>query len=121
MEDPPDLSGLSVAEDFPLDRILAVLSDPLAVYTVSALSVGERVPLTDLADLVTGWVYADASQAAGPADRDRIRLLLYHVYLPKLDALDIVEFDAEAQTVVLREQSADFETILEWAQGLDAA
>ncbi|ELZ13948.1 hypothetical protein C477_21370 [Haloterrigena salina JCM 13891] len=81
------------------DDLLGVLSDRYARYVLSHLSDESTVTLDALADTATGLKATETGSIATPGDRDEIRVRLYHLVLPKLDAAGYLEFDSETQTV----------------------
>jgi hypothetical protein len=85
--------------DLPSDEALSALSDPYVRHTLRSLHGRRSAALDDLADVVTGMAAASAGTVATAAERDRTRLRLYHVVLPKLDALGYVAFDPDERTV----------------------
>jgi len=78
----------------------------------------ESASLETLADLVTGWV------AAGPGpDRsvthDDVRVGLYHVHLPVLEAAGLVDRDPDGERVAFGGLSSAEETVLDAALAAD--
>lgn len=120
MIDPSDFSALDEFEtELPLTRLLTAFSDPLARYTVYYVSEESSVSLDRLADVMTGWTNAHTGELATQADRDRTRLLLYHVHLPLLDSLDVLQFDADARMIRINEHSTPMESFIGWVRGLE--
>lgn len=101
-EDHPgaDVGSLRELEgEIPLDEILDVLSDDHARYALYWLGEHPDATLEQLADVVTGIDAAATDAIATPSDRERARIHLYHVVLPKLDAHGYLDFDADDRTV----------------------
>lgn len=120
MTDHPDYSTFDEFEDeLPVRALLETLSDPFARYTVYYLYEETTASLDTLADAIIGWVNSNTGQIATRSDRDRARLLLYHVHLPMLDSLDAVQFDAENRTVIMKNVSPTMESFIEWLRHLD--
>ena len=94
--------------------IFSVLDEPLARSTLWYVQdESEEVSLTHLADVLTGWVNEGSGDVPTVDDRDRIRLLLYHVHLPKLDSLGLVRFDHTEKTVARGEIPAQVQAVLD--------
>ena len=79
---------------------VSLLSSPMARQTLDYLTGTSTTTVGELADVLTGIEATAADALATPADRRRVRILLYHCVLPRLDAAGYVDFDAEEQTVV---------------------
>lgn len=120
MVDPPDPFGLDEFEgELPVRDLLMTLAKPLARYTVYYLFEETSDSLDQLADVVTGWVNASTGVIATRSDRDRTRMLLYHVYLPTLDSLDVLQFDADSRTIAMDNTSPTMESFIEQIRHLD--
>lgn len=120
MIDPSDLTDLDEFEnDLPITALMTAMGDPMARYTVYYVSQESQVSLDLLADVVTGWTNAGSGTLASRGDRNRTRLLLYHVHLPVLDTLGVVTFDADARTVQAATHSPPLKSFLEWLKGLE--
>lgn len=85
-------------EDPGWDLLAAVLKRPYRQHVVSM--VAEATDPISLDTLASTLAEHDQFQldAAGP-EQDRFSLWLHHVDLPKLDALGVLEYDYQAQTV----------------------
>lgn len=81
------------------DVLLDVLSDRYARYVLSHLSDESTATLDVLADTATGLAATETGSIKTPEDREEIRVRLYHLVLPKLDAAGYLEFDSETRTV----------------------
>ncbi|WP_126663239.1 DUF7344 domain-containing protein [Haloterrigena salifodinae] len=81
------------------DVLLNVLSDRYARYVLCHLSDESTATLDALTDTATGLAATESGAIATPGDREEIRLRLYHLVLPKLDAAGYLEFDSETRTV----------------------
>lgn len=97
-EDAPNEIGEDVAEQS-LDEIFSLLSNRYVRYTLLSLSDEPTTTFEQLTDAVVGMEAAERDAIASPTDRERIRIRLYHVTLPKLEAADYVDFDTEEETV----------------------
>lgn len=117
MPDPPDpFDGAEFAAEQPDWELLASVADPISRYTLAYLRREGSATLDTIATVVTGWTNASTGQIATTADRDRVRTALYHVHLPKLAAVGLVEFDPVAKTASMREPSPSTRAFLDWVQ-----
>ncbi|MFB6129280.1 MAG: hypothetical protein ABEJ28_00470 [Salinigranum sp.] len=115
-----DLSKLAELEDqLPLDAVFGALSDPIARYALYYLVAEESASLDGLADVVAGWMNASDDAVATPADRDRVRLLLFHVHLPKLDDAELLRFDPGAKEATAVDLPEEFLAMLERLRRID--
>lgn len=112
MTDVPDCRALADQDGLPVEELVRTFSDPVARYAVSYLASVESASLDELADVVTGWANAESDGVASATDRDRLRLELYHVYLPKLADLDVVAFDPDDRTATIVAPSDTTEGLL---------
>lgn len=120
MVDPPDPYELNEFEDeLPVRALLMTLAEPLSRYTVYHLFEANSDSLAHLSDVVTGWTNASTGRIATRSDRDRTRMLLYHVYLPTLDSLDVLQFDAGNRTVAMDKTSPTMEAFIKQIRHLD--
>lgn len=114
MTEPPIPFALNEFEDeLPVRDLLMTLTEPRARYAVYYLSDETSDSVTHLADVVTGWVNASTGMVATRADRDRTRMLLYHVDLPTLDSLDVLQFDPANRTVTMEKISPTMESFID--------
>lgn len=95
------------------------MADPISRYTVYYLFEETSDSLDHLSDVVTGWTNASTGLIATRSDRDRIQMLLYHVYLPTLDSLDVVRFDADSRTITMDNASPTMESFIQQLRQLD--
>lgn len=85
--------------DVPRPEDFELLSDRCIRDTVSYLATKPCSSLDHLSTVVAGMDAAASNTAAFPADRDRVRLLLYHSILPRLNERGYLEFDHQEQTI----------------------
>lgn len=114
MTEMPDVDAVGTEDGIAVGDVVEVLSAPIPRYTVRYLLEAETATLEELADVVTGWENADTGAVASKTDRDRLRIDLYHVHLPRLDAMDVVAFDPTEKTASLAAAPDTIEPILEW-------
>ncbi|WP_254763740.1 DUF7344 domain-containing protein [Natrinema marinum] len=97
--DPDPFVLRAAAGELPVDDVLRLLTDRYARYAIVYLHDHPTVTLEELADVVVATDASVRGSIAEPSDRDPIRTQLYHVILPRLEALGFVAFDAEANAV----------------------
>lgn len=120
MVDGPDPFEIDAFEaELPVRDLLVALNDPLARRAVYYLYEETDDTVDHLADVVTGWTNASTGTIATRTDRDRTRLLLYHVHLPMLDSVDVLQFHPVDRTVTMDGVSPAMESFLERIRGLD--
>ncbi len=94
--------NLDVIEEFPMTNGLSrteqysLLSSPERRATMHALA--GRTSSVALADLAATLVEDDRWPSDDDGDR-RIAATLHHIHLPKMDAVDIIDYDADANVV----------------------
>ncbi len=120
MGDPPNPIRLNEFEDkLPIRDLLMTLTKPRARYSVYYLYEVKSDSLDHLADIVTGWMNASTGMIATRSDRDRTRMLLYHVHLPTLDSLDVLQFDPANRTVTMDDISPIMESFIDQIRRLN--
>ena len=80
-------------------RELRALANPLARHTVRFIDAHPKATLDEVADAVAGFEAADTDAIVTASTRDRFQIKLYHVVLPRLDDVGLVQFDRTARTV----------------------
>lgn len=80
-----------------LDCLGQVLSDPRRQRTLDALGMSgaDSTDLETLTDAVASQEYEDDA-----SHRDRVENALHHAHLPKLDELDLLDYDHATREVV---------------------
>ena len=96
----PDLRPLrDAADELPFDDVVRLLGDRNTRVVLVSLHDHPTPTLEELADVVAATEASETATIAEPADRDRIRLRLYHAILPRLDELGFIAFDPETTAV----------------------
>lgn len=102
-----------------LDRVLEGLSRERDRHILYHLMDNEPTEFDELVDAIAA-VEAGRSAAAVPDDvHEEIRTKLYHMRLPKLEDLGIIEFDERSGAVRYRNPPPHFEEFLHLARDLD--
>lgn len=94
-------SNATVTSPDTVDSCLDLLSNQYRRFLLYYLREHGDATLTELTDVLTGWL---ATLAGTDADRrrfERTDVSLRHVYLPELRAADLVEYDRETGVVTL--------------------
>ncbi len=95
--DPLALS--SAVDGRPIDDVFRLLASPIARATIVYCHQQPRPTLAELADVIAGVTASAEGTIASPADRDRIRIRLYHETLPRLEDMELLAFDEESGAV----------------------
>lgn len=90
----PEASRAGRADRIGLDDLFDALRARWRRRAVRYLA--ERSPVAATADEFVADLFA---LSATPDDRSSVRTAFHHTHLPKLDALDVVDYDCEAGTV----------------------
>lgn len=97
---PIDLDALETVEsEIDPAAVSTVIGDPFARYTIVALHGRATISLDHMAEVVVGFDAVGRETIAGPPARDRVRVRLHHVTLPKLDELGYLSYDHGAGAV----------------------
>lgn len=95
------------AEILELDFVYEALSHPRRRYLCYSLLSGTRWTLRELATKLVAWEQDCPEQDVAEYEIDDVYVSLYHVHLPKLVKLGIVEFeDGEDEEVVVAAENA---------------
>lgn len=116
--EPDSRRGLDRLDDVD-DAVFAALADRERRAVVYFLHEHGTATVAELADVVTGWVHG-ARGVATSDDRERVRVALHHVHLPRLAAAGLVTYDADGQRVELATLTAAEEALVAWAADVDA-
>lgn len=113
-DDAPDVLARILATDVDED-VLRALGSREQRYTLYHLLDHERVTLSELADVLAGWLATTESRVTTSADRSALRIALYHNHLPQLANAGLVDFDATASVVDRSPQSTAERELIEAA------
>lgn len=99
-----------------VDAVLAALRHPRRRYLLSALAERDSArSLTGLATDVVAREDDEPRENVTTEARERCRIALHHVHLPKLTALGIVDYDPDGEPTV---QAADTDQVSAVLDGL---
>lgn len=97
-DDTPDVLGRILAADVD-EAVLRALGTREQRYTLYHLLDHERATLSELADVLAGWMATTECRVTTDVDRSSLRIALYHNHLPQLASAGLVDFDAADRTV----------------------
>lgn len=113
-DDAPDVLARILSADVDED-VLRALGTREQRYTLYHLLDHERVTLSELADVLAGWMATTERRVTTDVDRSSLRVALYHNHLPRLESAGLVDFDAAASVVDRSPLSADERELVEAA------
>lgn len=105
--------------DQPIDRILEALATPRRRYTCYHLQESDTADLDDLAQAVAAMEKGRSPDEIRSEVIDDVKADLYHHALPKLSALDVIEYDSRSKMVRYRHPPDHFEQFLDIARDHD--
>ncbi|WP_458206682.1 DUF7344 domain-containing protein [Haladaptatus sp. NG-SE-30] len=85
-------------------------------YTMYLLLEWDRVSVDELADILTGWLYATEYRMTTPVDRDQLVTDLHRTHIPLLETAGLVVYDERQGELRLGDLSLSVVQLLEWAQ-----
>lgn len=88
-----------MGRDDETDRLLRVLADRRRRYALTLLRDLGTVTLADLADELAEWEHGTTIDRIPPEAVKSLYMSLYHRHVPKLEAVDLVEYDQERDLV----------------------
>ena len=83
-----------------LEFVYEALAHPRRRYIVYSLLSSSRWTLTELATKLVAWERDIPEEDVADIDRDEMYVSLYHVHIPKLIELDIIEFEEGEEEIV---------------------
>lgn len=106
----------SDGDGLPVDAVFDALRHPHRRYVLYHLSDrSEDASIAELAERIVDWEAERAGGSGRISRRERMVVALYHTHLPKLDELDLVEYDRERDRVTRCEGTTGIEPYLEFA------
>jgi len=116
-EQPAETSGLPSER---LDTLLRALAAEPRRMIYIYLAEHDSATVTELTDVVVGWVKA-RGRDADACNWDDTRTALHHRHLPVLDDAGIVTYDADQQTATLASLPPSTTEVLATITDLDSA
>lgn len=114
--------GLTVCSDGgeeQVDRLLDALGTYRRRCVLYCLLESESADLTEIARAVAAMEGRHPPDEISPEVLENVKADLYHHTLPKLAALNVIEYDPRTETVCYRHPPAHLEEFLELTQELD--
>jgi hypothetical protein len=113
----PDAEGSD--HDIDRDDVFDVLSNPRRRYALHLVRDEDEVELGEVAEQVAAWENDTSVESVGSDQRKHAYTALQQRHLPRMDELDVVEFDRRAGTVSPAEGLDEFDIYLEVVEGRD--
>lgn len=98
------------------DDVYRALASRRRRYAVYALMEWDRVSMDELADVLTGWLYASEYRMATPDDRNRLITELRHEHVHMLRKAGLAGYDSSGDGLVLPELAYPVARLLRWAR-----
>jgi DNA-binding transcriptional ArsR family regulator len=103
-----------------IDRILSGLDDPRRRYVLYYLDEADDAYIEDVARQVAAWE-RDCDTDDVPAEaRKRVEIQLYHVHLPMLEDLDLIDYDQRSGGVCFKNPPDALPEFLELASSVES-
>ncbi|WP_433631016.1 DUF7344 domain-containing protein [Halomicrococcus sp. NG-SE-24] len=100
-----------------LQPVYEAIAHPRRRYLVYTLSEDTEWTLDELATKLAAWVTDTPEAEIATLTHDEMYVSLYHAHVPKLVELDVIEFDADTETITPGENAAQVLAVLEGAGG----
>jgi len=97
------------------DDVYRALSSTSRRYTLYTLFEWHQITLDELADVLTGWLYAGEYRMATPADREQLLDELQYRDIQLLRESDLIDYDPREELLVSSEYSPSVVRLLKWA------
>jgi len=96
------------------DTVFQTLGSRRRRYTLHYLRhTGEPVTIRDLSEQLAAWELGKERTAITPKERKRLYTALHQTHLPKMDSLDVVEYDRDRGVVSLTDHVGQFDIYLD--------
>jgi hypothetical protein len=103
-------------EAFGPDEIFHLLQNQRRRQVLRRLrDVEDRVAMADLAEQVAAWEHDTTVEALTSTERQRVYIALYQRHLPKLDDMDVIDYNQSRGVVEPRPRAASVTSYLELA------
>ncbi|KZN26389.1 hypothetical protein A4G99_21570 [Haladaptatus sp. R4] len=97
------------------DDVYRALSSTPRRYTLYTLLEWDRISLDELADVLTGWLYASEYRMATAEDREQLLAELQRQHIRMLRKSGLVDYDPREELLVKPEFSPSVTRLLHWA------
>jgi len=108
------------SEGLTYDECFDLLSNYRRRYALHYLEQnGEHATISDLAEQVAAWEYDISPADVSYDERKRVYTSLQQVHLPRMDRMDVVEFDSDQGTVEIGPAAGELDIYLDVVTGRD--
>ena len=101
------------------DEVFDVLSNPRRRYALHVVRDEDEVELGEVAEQVAAWENDTSVESVDSTERKHAYTALQQRHLPRMDEMDVVEFDRRAGTVAPAGALDEFDIYLEVVEGRD--
>ena len=101
------------------DDVFDVLSNPRRRYALHVVRDEDEVELGEVAEQVAAWENDTSVESVDSTERKHAYTALQQRHLPRMDEMDVVEFDRRAGTVAPAGALDEFDIYLEVVEGRD--
>jgi hypothetical protein len=116
----PETDERETEEDLSFDEVFDLLSNHRRRCVLHCLQQnGEQATLGDLADRIAAWENDIEMEKVSYNERKRVYTSLQQVHLPRMDDLNVIEFDDREGVVETGPAADDLDVYLEVVQGRD--
>lgn len=103
-------------ETLPLDQVFEILKNQRRRYVLSYLKDhDESVSISDLSERIAAWENDKPVSQITSSERKRVYVGLYQCHLPKMDDVDVIEFNKPRGIVELSDNAEIFDRYLDSA------
>ncbi|MFB6122037.1 MAG: hypothetical protein ABEJ78_01080 [Haloferacaceae archaeon] len=112
-------TGSREGDSLSTDELFEVLSNQRRRYTLHYLKQAEAktIELRDVAEQVAAWEFGKTVEGLPYDERKTVHTALRQLHLPKMDEVDIVDFDKQRGTVELTDKASEANLYLEVVEG----
>ena len=97
------------------DDVYRALASTPRRYTLYTLLEWNRISLDELADVLTGWLYAGEYRMATPADREELLAELQQRHIRTLREAGLIDYDSREELLDGPRLSSPVERLLHWS------
>lgn len=98
-----------------VNRVLAAIANEQRRRAISALRQHETLTLADLADELAEREYETTIDNIPPEDVKELYMALYHRHLPKLETVNLVDYEQESDLVAATDRTRSIESTVHCA------
>jgi hypothetical protein len=107
-------SGGNTDAQLSTDTVFQTLGSHRRRYTLHYLrQLNRPVPIRELSEQLAAWELGKERSSVTPKERKRLYTALHQTHLPKMDSLNVVEYDRNRGTVSMTEHIDEFDIYLD--------